>query len=194
MSVTSSTTFPGFSYKPYESQGYNVSYGTGTSKTTKIDDAAKNLNNIATIKGAYLDDKVFREWIFKHADEVEDIIEDGKAKQEREKLNARRKINRYYRNLVKHVKFSGDACIVYWGEDDYTVVRWDHDEEWDAEKAILACMAKRLFGNTNIYCEVLQKYAPAGEDHYWDVLAWEERENEEWEKDFDGRFDRGDWL
>ena len=37
---------------------------------------------------------------------------------------------------------------------------------FDAEKAILVCMARKLYGDTNIYNEVLKKYSIEGVKHY----------------------------
>lgn len=110
--------------------------------------------------------KHIRDYIFENAEDVEDLIESGKAKKERQRLEWRKAHNKIQRDLVKHVKFSGDTCIIYWGDGQITKSRWDHSEDFDPEKAILAAMARKLFGDTNIYCEVLQKYAGDGWDHY----------------------------
>lgn len=115
-------------------------------------------------------DQAGRKWVFDHADEIEDIIADAKAKKEHQKLLHRQAINKYYRSLIKHVKFSGDACIAYWNDGTETVVRWDRREPYDPEKAILAAMAKKLYGGTNIYCEVLKKYEDDGWIHYDEEL------------------------
>lgn len=106
------------------------------------------------------------DWVSNHANEIEDIIADAKAKEERNKIKIRQARNKHYRSLVKHVKFSGDACVIYWNDGTQTVSRWDHTEDFDPEKAILAAMAKKLYGGTSIYCEVLRKYAEDGWDHW----------------------------
>ena len=83
--------------------------------------------------------------------------------------------NKFYRNLVKHVHWSGNCCIVYWSDGSQTKAFWDDNEDFDPEKAILVCMARKLFGNTNIYNEVIHKYELDG----W--IHWEnELENNEW--------------
>lgn len=110
--------------------------------------------------------KRIRDYIFENAEDIEDLIESGKAKKEYQRLKWKQAYNKIQRDLVKHVKFSGDTCVIYWGDGQITKSRWDHSEKFDPEKAILAAMARKLFGNTNIYCEVLQKYADDGWDHY----------------------------
>ena len=106
------------------------------------------------------------DYIVNNWDEISERIWDAEARKEHEELVAKQKINKYYRNLVKHVHWSGNTCIVYWNDGTQTKSHWNALEAFDPEKAILVCMARKLFGNTNIYNEVIQKYEGDGWDHY----------------------------
>ena len=88
-----------------------------------------------------------------------------KDKAKSELLRTQRK-NKELRALVKHVNWSGNTCIVYWNDNTYTTAHWDPAEDFDPEKAILVCMARKLYQNTNIYNEVLQKYEDEGWRHW----------------------------
>ena len=74
--------------------------------------------------------------------------------------------NKRLRQMVKHVQFSGNRCIVFWFDGTTTKSVWNKDESFDPEKAILAAMARRLYEDTGLYNEVLQKYAEDGWDYY----------------------------
>ena len=111
-----------------------------------------------------------RDFIRQNLDIIKDEVEKTEKIKEEIKLIEKQTHNKKLRDRVKHVKFSGDACIVYWNDGNTTVVRWDHEEEYDPEKAILAAMAKKLYSGSNIYCEVLKKYAEDGWNHYFDYL------------------------
>ena len=79
---------------------------------------------------------------------------------------AKQRFNKEMRGLVKHVHWSGNTCIVYWNDGTQTKSHWDDLEFFDPEKAILVCMARKLYQNSNIYNEVIKKYADDGWDHY----------------------------
>ena len=135
---------------------------------------------VASTKPFIVDDKI-KTWVQDHCDEIEDIIEDAKAKKEHNKVLAQQKINKYYRSLVKHVHWSGTTCIVYWSDGTTTKARWNPWEDFDPEKAILVCMARKLYGNTNLYNEVLHKYASEGVKYF--KKEWIETEDED--EDYD---------
>lgn len=99
-------------------------------------------------------------------DEIQKRILDVNANREYEALAAQQRTNKFYRNLVKHVHWSGNTCIMYWRDGSQTKARWNAAEDFDPEKAMLVCMARKLFADTNIYNEVLQKYADDGWDHF----------------------------
>ena len=122
-------------------------------------------------------DEAGRNWVFKNADKIEEIIAAGKKEREDRELLIRQNKNKYYRSFVKHVKFSGNTCIVYWNDGTTTKSHWDRFETFDPEKAILAAIARKHFGDTNIYCEVLKKYAGDGWDYYEENILpqrWED--------------------
>ena len=57
------------------------------------------------------------------------------------------------------------------------------DEAFDPEKAILAAMARKLYYDHPVYCEVLRKYADAGWKHYDKMINLEytiDDDDEEW--------------
>lgn len=64
--------------------------------------------------------------------------------------------NKRLRELVKKVILNGDVTIVLWNDGTKTVVRRDKNDIYDPEKAILACMAKKLYENTGIFNEVIE--------------------------------------
>ena len=57
---------------------------------------------------------------------------------------------------------------MYWNDGTQTKARWNNNECFDPEKAMLVCMARKLFNNTSIYNEVIQKYENDSWDHYDD--------------------------
>jgi hypothetical protein len=91
-------------------------------------------------------------------------IEADKKAQELHMIESR---NKRLRNLVKHVNWSGNTCIVYWSDGTYTKSHWNSNEAFDPEKAILVCMARKLYQNTGIYNEVLKKYEDEGYLHHF---------------------------
>lgn len=64
--------------------------------------------------------------------------------------------NKRLRELVKKVILNGDVTVVLWNDGTKTVVRRDKNDIYDPEKAILACMAKKLYENTGIFNEVIE--------------------------------------
>ena len=115
--------------------------------------------DITEIKG--LNKYIANQW-----DDIKEKIEDAEARKQHDKLVARQKINRNLRAKVKYVHWSGNTCITYWNDGTQTKARWDSNEPFDPEKAILVCMARKLYLDTNIYNEVLRKYEEDGWQHY----------------------------
>lgn len=64
--------------------------------------------------------------------------------------------NKRLRGLVKKVILNGDVTIVLWNDGTKTIVRRDKNDVYDPEKAILACMAKKLYENTGIFNEPIE--------------------------------------
>ena len=59
---------------------------------------------------------------------------------------------------IKDVRFSPPATIVFWSDNTKTVVKAQSGELYDAEKGLLACIVKRITGNTGAYNEILKKW------------------------------------
>ena len=89
---------------------------------------------------------------------------DAKERMEREVKEAElRKTqiqNKRLRAMVKKVIFSGDRTIIMWNDGTKTVTQCHELDAYDKEKGILACMAKKLYKNTNLFNEVVRAYVP----------------------------------
>lgn len=59
---------------------------------------------------------------------------------------------------IKDVRFSPPATIVFWSDNTKTVVKAQGGEPFDAEKGLMACIIKRITGNTGRYNELFKKY------------------------------------
>lgn len=84
--------------------------------------------------------------------------------------------------MVKHVQFSGNRCIIFWNDGTQTKSVWNENEYFDPEKAILAAMARKLYEDTGLYNEVLQKYYNDGLEACEDYLS---KKNQKLEDDDD---------
>ena len=78
--------------------------------------------------------------------------------QEESKLLQAQLQNMRLRAMVKKVIFSGDRTIIMWNDGTKTVTQCHELDMYDKEKGILACMAKKLYENTNLFNEVIQEY------------------------------------
>ena len=107
--------------------------------------------------------------IVKDSDYYEKVIEDEVKLQEEKELKKRQEENKFYRSLVKDVKFSGDRCIVFWKDGTKTMSKWNPFDSFDPEKAILVCMARKLYNDNNVFLEVLDKYSDKGWDVYYSM-------------------------
>lgn len=112
--------------------------------------------------------------IVKDSDYYEKVIEDEVKLQEEEELKKRQEENKFYRSLVKDVKFSGDRCIVFWKDGTKTMSKWNPLDGFDPEKAILVCMARKLYNGNNVFLEVLDEYSDKGWDVYYSMSEEEE--------------------
>lgn len=63
---------------------------------------------------------------------------------------------------IKDVRFSPPATIVFWSDNTKTVVKAQNGEPFDAEKGLMACIIKRITGNTGRYNELFKKYIKEG--------------------------------
>lgn len=81
--------------------------------------------------------------------------------QEREKM---KKLNAHIKNLeddsrIKNVIFNKKATVVFWDDGTKTVVHCQPGDKYDAEKGLLACMAKKFYGG-NGFNRALAKWCP----------------------------------
>ena len=87
---------------------------------------------------------------------------DAKERMEREvkeaELRKSQMQNKRLRAMVKKVIFSGDRTIIMWNDGTKTVTKCHNLDTYDPEKGILACMAKKLYENTNLFNEIIQEY------------------------------------
>ena len=84
--------------------------------------------------------------------------------------------NKHLRAMVKKVIFSGDRTIIMWNDGTKTVTQCHEFDVYDKEKGVLACMAKKLYENTNLFNEVIQEYVD------FDACNIESEENERLEQ------------
>lgn len=80
--------------------------------------------------------------------------------------------NKRLRGLVKKVIFNDDVTVVLWSDGTKTIVRKHEADCYDAEKALLACMAKKLYENTGIFNEVVNEWVDEADICKSDVEDW----------------------
>ena len=61
---------------------------------------------------------------------------------------------------VERVIYADPATIVYWGDGTKTIVKCHEGDMFDERTGFLLCCAKKLFGNTGRYNDVMKKHAP----------------------------------
>ena len=146
---------------PLAVNGSNFGYDSSSyiKNTTNLFDVTSNL----VTSSINIDAK---NYVVKHWDEIQEQVEANKEKEEEEKIKNKVIVNKYYRSLVKHVHWSGNTCIMYWNDGTMTKARWNVWEDFDPEKAMLVCMARKLYNNSGLYNEVLEKYEDDGWDHF----------------------------
>lgn len=116
-------------------------------------------------------DDVARKW-----PEFEARIKKQAKQKEIDEEKARNRLNDRMRQLVKHVHWSGNTCIMYWSDGTTTKAHWNPWEEFDPEKAMLVCMARKLYQGTGVYNEVFEKYDEDGWRHYEKELLEDEQD------------------
>lgn len=67
------------------------------------------------------------------------------------------------KSAIKKVIYSDPVTVVYWGDGEKTVVHCQEGDAFDRRTGLLLCCAKRLFGNTGRYNDVLGKWVGDGE-------------------------------
>lgn len=129
---------------------------------------ANNWNKISNTITYHIDaclDSQVQDYIAKNWDSIQDKIDRKNQEEERKKEEAIRRRNRKLRGRIKHVHWSGNTCIVYWWDNTTTKAHWNDNEPFDAEKAILVCIARKYYENTGLYNEALRKYEEDGNKH-----------------------------
>lgn len=64
------------------------------------------------------------------------------------------------KNMIVDVIFNDPATVVVWTDGVKTVVRCQDGDIYDKRTGLLLCIAKRSFGNSGLYNDILDKYAP----------------------------------
>lgn len=59
---------------------------------------------------------------------------------------------------IRKVIFNNPATIVFWEDGTKTVVKRQKGDRWDKEKGIAMAIAKKLYGNTGKYCDILKEH------------------------------------
>lgn len=62
-------------------------------------------------------------------------------------------------NAIRRVIFNDPATIVQWIDGSKTVVKCCKGEVFDKEKGLMACIIKKLTGNTGRWNEILKEWA-----------------------------------
>lgn len=122
--------------------GYSISekFNTYENPITKIKIDYDNLDLVKL-------DKDYQEALNKQLQEKEE-----KEKREIQERNKR------LRNRIQKVIFNGPVTVVFWEDGTKTSVKCRDFDLPDAEKAILECMAKKFYEDTNIFQDELRKY------------------------------------
>lgn len=136
-----------------------------------------NITYVDNIRGSSTDATMFSHFLKTTVEkispyEAHDIIEDIEhLKKKNDKYLEIKKKNeeeiRHTKNmkddsLIKNVIFNKDATIVFWCDGTKTVVKRNSADAYDAEKGLLACMAKKFY-NGNGFNRALTKWCPPQE-------------------------------
>lgn len=68
--------------------------------------------------------------------------------------------NKYSKFSIKRVIFNAPATIVLWADGTKTVVKCGEKDEYDPEKGLAMCIAKKALGNEGNYYNVFKKWLP----------------------------------
>lgn len=144
----------------------SVNLNDNTISSSGLSFSDKYSNTIKYVTNFYMDEQTLN-FLAQNWDEVVQKKEEIEAVKKAQELRTIESRNKRLRGLVKHVNWSGNTCIVYWSDGTYTKSRWNPNEAFDPEKAILVCMARKLYQNTGLYNEVLKKYEDEGYLHHF---------------------------
>ena len=73
--------------------------------------------------------------------------------------------------MVKNCYFSSDRTIVLWDDGTKTVVQCQPGDQFDHEKGIFAAIAKRAYGNTGKFNDVMRTANDMGEYNFIKKMA-----------------------
>lgn len=68
--------------------------------------------------------------------------------------------NKYSKFAIKRVIFNAPATIVLWADGTKTVVKCGEKDEYDPEKGLAMCIAKKALGNEGNYYNVFKEWLP----------------------------------
>lgn len=131
----------------------------------KVFDVVDYGNNDATVT-AVIEGRPLMQEYAENYDKFLEAVEAAKKRKAAIELKKTQDRNFELRSMVKYVHWSGNTCITYWNDGTITKAHWDCNEPFDPEKAILVCMARKLYKDTSLYNEVFHKYCDDGYNHF----------------------------
>lgn len=66
-------------------------------------------------------------------------------------------------NGIERVIFNDPATVVFWEDGTKTVVKCQEGDSYNEQTGLLMCIAKRYFGNTGRFNDVLHEWVPCEE-------------------------------
>lgn len=64
---------------------------------------------------------------------------------------------------IEKVIFNDPATIVFWADGTKTVVKCGEEDIYDCQTGLLMCIAKKAFGNTGKFNDILREWIPETE-------------------------------
>ena len=64
----------------------------------------------------------------------------------------------YVRKHIKRVIFNNPATVVLWKDNTKTIVKCCEGDTYDKEKGLMACIIKKLTGNTGRWNEIIKEW------------------------------------
>jgi hypothetical protein len=68
--------------------------------------------------------------------------------------------NKYSKFAIERVIFNNPATIVLWADGTKTVVKSGKNDEYDPEKGLALCIAKKALGNKGKYYDAFKEWLP----------------------------------
>lgn len=76
-------------------------------------------------------------------------------------------VEKYPNFEIKKVHFNDPATIVLWADGTKTVVKCGEEDIYDPQTGLLMCMAKKMYGNTGKFNDILREWVPFYEEDCW---------------------------